>query len=271
MTPRADRIAEYLEWLSCTRAPRTCEQYGNWLRQFERGWGFPHMATPEEVEAFVFGGQTVATRRSRRDATRSFYRWCVRKGLRKDDPTVGLDDLGVLPRRVPKPVDSDALRKVLDCPEVSQRTKALILLGAYAGLRTIEMSRLEWADVNLLRHSLRVTGKGDVTRTLPLHPEVAAALSVLPHKSFTVFGAAGRGAVSPSSLGARIRAGFKQVEVTASAHQLRHWFATEMLRTTCNLRLVQELLGHASILSTQIYTRVDTEGSYADVAALRAG
>ena len=206
------------------------------------------------------------------------------------------DDI-VAPRRrpgLPKPLTAVELAHALNPAHFGRtyahrRLRALLLLGAFEGLRAQEMAGLFAEDVDTVNGQLRVRrGKGGKQRMLPLHPDVQEALETLPlPRSGPIFrcecwggGNVRHGGGYPVNGGQPIKpwnvshivgSYLQSIGIKASCHCLRHTFATMIYQSTQDLRLTQELLGHSSVATTQIYAACDTEKKAPAVLALRVG
>lgn len=205
------------------------------------------------VERFVDErGRCSSARYGEISTLHMFYRWAMREGLTRHDPTA-LVERPRIRTYLPRPIHDTDLAVALALSDGP--IHAAIVLAATGGLRCIELCRLRWTDVTPT--SLRLHGKGDKTRVVPLHPDGRDALErldrpddwVLPWREDT-HGTGGRASRA-------INAFLHGVGVDASAHQLRHWCATKALAASGDLRAVQELLGHASPATTSIYAALD--------------
>ncbi len=206
---------------------------------------------------------------------RAFFALRVRRGQRTDDPTALLDP-PKLPRSLPKALGEREIEALLAAPDVSTplglRDRAMLELMYAAGLRVSELVGLPATAVNLRQGVLRVTGKGGKDRLVPLGEEAQHWLQRYLAESRPVL--AGRrapatlfldaGAEPPSrqafwSLVKRHAAAAGIDPARISPHGLRHSFATHLLNHGADLRVLQMLLGHASLSTTQIYTLVARE------------
>ena len=217
------------------------------------------------------GSATVARRIA---AVRCFANWAVRQSLLTSDPTLRLQTPRVKPD-LPKVADSqrlaealDAMARVADDP-VSVRDLALLELLYGSGLRVSEVCSVDVDDVDLGRRTIRVMGKGAKERVVPMTPASVRAvqrwLSVREDLAD-----AGQQALLVGARGGRldVRVARRTVHEATSAfpglpdmapHGLRHSMASHVLEGGADLRYVQQLLGHASLSSTQIYTHVSAE------------
>lgn len=220
----------------------------------------PLTATPDQIAHFLATRPGRAWSRSGYLSTiRGFHRWLYRTGRRQDDPTELLPTIRT-PRPVPHPVPEDVLAEALRWadPEV----RLMLLLGAYAGLRRSEIAKVHRDDV--ADGMLTVTGKGKVTRRVPIHPLLAEPLAGLTGWAFPSHRNIGEH-LSAYTVGQRI--------ATAlgggwTAHSLRHRAATQWYAARRDLRAVQQLLGHASPTTTAGYVGLDDHAMRATVNAV---
>jgi integrase/recombinase XerD len=204
-------------------------------------------------------------------AVRSFHRFLVREGLTERDPSSDVSRPRV-PRALPHPLTRDEVGRVLDAPTdgsaAGLRDRALLEVLYGSGLRVSEATGLDVDDVDVPDGSLRVLGKGGREREVPVGRFARAALErYLTGGRPSLVSAASRGALFLNTRGgrltrqsvARLVAGYAHaagIERRVSPHDLRHSFATHLLEGGADVRVVQELLGHASVATTQVYTLV---------------
>jgi site-specific recombinase XerD len=184
---------------------------------------------------------------------RQFYKWVVREGHRPDNPIERLDPPKVAPNK-PRPLPDQYLHAMWALAGAKER--AWIALGLYCGLRASEAVAVSVEDI-VDGPSLRVCGKGGRTRIVPLRPEVMDALQAVGWpRAGRFFPNAGRKTASVC-IGKLLR----QVGCPPlySFHSLRHRYGTELYKASRDIRLVQELLGHASLQTTQAYVSFDDE------------
>ena len=210
---------------------------------------------------------------------RSFFRFLDRRGL-AHNASIGAIQTPRLPRSVPKALSERDMDDLLDAPSEQERAPwldlrdaAVLLLLYGAGLRIGEALSLSKGTVEGLlkagQDTLAVTGKGNKTRLVPLLPQALEALVAYrdacpylparrPDEAFFV-GARG-GALDPAIVQKRVREIRRGLGLADSVtpHALRHSFATHLLGAGGDLRTIQELLGHASLSTTQRYTDVDS-------------
>jgi integrase/recombinase XerC len=201
---------------------------------------------------------------------RGFYRYLARDHGYRDNPCVGMR-APKAPRRLPNALSPDEARRLLETKPadamLAMRDKAMFELLYSSGLRLAELIRLAPTDVNYDDATVRVTGKGSKTRIVPVGSHAIAALEawlearaqIRAIQSDALFvNRAGRRLTSRSvQLRLKAWALKRGVPTRVHPHVLRHSFASHVLQSSGDLRAVQEMLGHASISSTQVYTHLD--------------
>lgn len=204
----------------------------------------------------------------------TFYEWARAEGLIETNPAADIRRPRV-PRLVPRPIDSDDLERAYEGARGRPRLRATLALAAYEGLRCLELSELNREDILDTRNPpviVVTNGKGATQRIVPLHPEALAALNALPlPESGPVLRGLKGERLSSSAIGKQVRLYFHRIGVEASAHRLRHWFATETYAQTKDLRLTQALLGHASPSTTAGYVGYSADDAATAVAGLSIG
>jgi integrase/recombinase XerC len=205
-------------------------------------------------------------------AWRGWFRWLVRQHGFKANPLVGLR-APKAKRGLPKALSVEAAQQLLDGEQGGAadlvRDRAMFELLYSSGLRLAELVALDVDDGRLdLRHAeVTVTGKGAKTRSVPIGAKAREALKAwidqrqgiaAPGEKALFVGARGR-RISPAVVGARLAAWARRRGLAGRVHphMLRHSFASHVLQSSQDLRAVQEMLGHASISTTQVYTHLD--------------
>ena len=217
-------------------------------------------AGPAEVQGFLDSRphlRTPSARATYLSWLRSFCRWAYSEGITSADPTMKIE-APMIPRAIAHPISEADLNLALrESP--NPRMTAWLMLGAKAGFRCKEMAGLQVEDLN--REStplhLKVSNpKGHSERIVPAHADVVAALEAygMPAYGSVFVGGFGARFISPGYVSSQISGYFRSLGIHAVAHSLRHRFGSRMYALTKDLRLVQELLGHASPATTQIYT-----------------
>ena len=205
-----------------------------------------------------------ATRSSVRASLRSFYKWAHGEGLRADDPTTRTRPVK-LPDRTIKEAPMEAIEAALGRAEPLDRLA--IGLAAFGGLRRAEIARLHAGDIDLDRGMLTVLGKGSKTRFVPIHPRLRPGLVDAVERGGYVFPEGGDGMKGVERMGKRLS---RLLPGKWTAHSLRHAFASNVYRSSKDIRAVQQLLGHSSISTTEIYTRISEDDLRAAVGAWSA-
>ena len=275
--PTRDREVEgFLALLAARRAPRTVEAYGRDLLALADWLGrSPAAATTEELERYVAhlraSGLAAATIARKAAAARSFYRHLVLLGARADNPAADV----ALPRRtrrLPRTLSPSEAERLVEAAagtaprDLRDRALAELLYGA--GLRVSEAVGLERAGVDLERRLVRCFGKGSKERVVPLGREAADALQRYLARGRPYLDRRGRPELFLNARGGALtRSGafliLRRLAETAGLepervhpHLLRHSFATHLLEGGADLRSVQEMLGHADLATTELYTHV---------------
>jgi integrase/recombinase XerD len=205
---------------------------------------------------------------------RRFYRHALRENLIKQDPTLQIES-PKLPRSLPKSLNEQEVEDLLNAPDVSQpiglRDRAMLELLYASGLRVSELVTVKVNEVSTQDGVVRVTGKGNKTRLVPMGEEAAdwidkylkqARPDILQKRmSDAMFVTSRADAMTRQAFWYLIKryAIVAGISKHMSPHVLRHAFATHLLNHGADLRVVQMLLGHADISTTQIYTHVARE------------
>jgi integrase/recombinase XerC len=198
---------------------------------------------------------------------RSLFRQLTREGLLAHDPLAGVRGPKVH-RKLPQVLDVDEATALVEGDgnddALGVRDRAMLELFYSSGLRLSELTGLRWLDLDLDAGEVRVLGKGQKTRIVPVGRHAVTALRALGNAEgrapdAPVFRGRHGAPISPRTVQARLkllalRQGFAK---RVHPHLLRHTFASHMLESSGDLRAVQELLGHADIATTQIYTHLD--------------
>ena len=283
-------VEEFLSWMVAEkgRAPNTIAAYRRDLTGYcgwlERRGATPLAVTQRQLVDFVgerrASGAATSSIARQIAAVRMFHRYLAVEGLRGDDPAADLEGVRV-PAGIPKPLTEDQVTSLLDAVVVTEpvhrRDLALLELLYATGARISEAVGLSIGEIDLDHRLVRLYGKGSKERIVPFGSTAAAALEewfspsgrahLVPDRWRTRDDAE---AVFLNTRGARLsrqaawlvvkkygaRAGIAD---QLSPHVLRHSCATHLLDHGADLRVVQEMLGHASISTTQIYTKVSQE------------
>jgi integrase/recombinase XerC len=280
-------LDQFLAYLSVSRnaAPNTCKSYAEDVTQFIEHLDGLGISDPSGITASVVRGfigcrpeLSRATRARRVAALRSFFSFLVQRGILKDSPASGLRTPKQA-QRLPKYLRTDEVATLMAAPKsvcaderLALRDAALLEMLYASGIRVGELVDLDLADLDLDQSIATVIGKGDKQRIVLLGEKARAAAEEYLQRGRPrlVQGAHPCRALFVNNRGARlsdrgVRKLFDKYCLYASAtlkitpHVLRHSFATHLLAGGADLRVVQELLGHASVATTQIYTHVTPE------------
>jgi integrase/recombinase XerD len=195
--------------------------------------------------AFLAGLPSSGTRYTYYVALKAWFRFLVMMDVRADDPMVKVPRPKA-PRGMPRPVSPQSVH---DCLAIvnRRRTRAMFVLAVAAGLRVHEIAKVRGEDVD--DALLHVAGKGGRRRSIPVHPMLAAEAARMPRRGlwFPSYQDSSR-PVTPGNVSKVLGGLMSRAGVAGTPHALRHFFATEALRSSGgNLRVVQHLLGHASV------------------------
>lgn len=202
-------------------------------------------------------------------AFRSCFRFLLQEGQISANPAAGIQAPRAA-RKLPDTLDVDLVKRLVEIPGDSpliRRDRAILELFYSSGLRLAELVGLDLDRIDLADATVEVTGKGNKTRRVPLGRHAVSALQdwlrVRPQlagaEETAMFVSRQGRRLSPRSVQTRLRhwAVRQGIDVRVHPHLLRHSFASHMLESSQDLRAVQELLGHADIATTQIYTHLD--------------
>jgi integrase/recombinase XerC len=295
MSERQSVITDYLSYLSAVRglSPRTLEAYGDDLGKFANYCGNhgiePEKADSHQVRGFIadlsFERASASSVNRRLSSIRGFYRWLTRFRGRIDNPCDGGPG-GIIrnvktPQVLPSLLWEDEMADFADLPDEKKmlwpaRDKAMILAMYSAGLRISELVSLNMKSLNANMESARITGKGGKERMVFFSEEARAAVNdYLPERDARIRmaglkAADLKGALFISARGRPVsvpgvRWIIRQYALVSGLgknihpHSFRHSFATHLVNAGCDVRVVQEMLGHARLSTTQRYSHVSVE------------
>jgi integrase/recombinase XerD len=279
-------VADFLAYLAVERgaSPNTISAYRHDLAAYaatlaSRGVSDPGSVSREDVAAHVAhlraAGLAPSTAERKVSAIKSFHRFLVREAITENHPTARLP-LPKVPERLPDVISTDDAARLLSQPypdgPTGLRDRAIIEVLYGCGLRVSELVGLDLGDLDTGEGFVRVLGKGGKERMVPLSGMAASALDAYLRvgrpklhlkkssrgvDALAVFVNARGGRISRQAVFALVRTYGRRVGVELHPHTLRHSFATHMLEGGADLRSLQEMLGHADLATTQIYTHVD--------------
>ena len=218
-------------------------------------------ATPHQLRSHL-GRDTVTpgTKRTERNALVAFYRFALEDGYRSDDPSLKLPPVHV-PKGEPRPFTREQIDAMLNSGAYA-RTRTMIILGYYQGFRVSQIARVRGDDIDPMTNTIRTISKGGQERRLPVHPIVAQVARQMPAGWwFPARNGAdkpiGGASVTDLITKAKKRAGITDPRLTP--HSLRHSFGSDLVEQGVDIRVVQELMLHEDLSTTQIYTRVSAK------------
>ncbi len=277
--PASNFGKDYLEYLRTVRrlSPHTLKNYAIDLAQLDtycrREQLSPTALSSDQVRMFAAwlhrSGLSARTIQRRLSAVRSYFAYLLKNGEVHKNPALDVQ-APKGKKRLPATLDVDQIARLLDFQDdepLASRDRAILELFYSSGLRLAEIVDLHVTDLDLPDRAVRVTGKGSKTRILPVGKKAIVALqrwlkdrgrfaaTESPHLFVSQRGYA----LSPRSVQQRVLHWAKRqgIDQRVHPHLLRHSFATHMLESSRDLRAVQELLGHADISTTQVYTHLD--------------
>ena len=274
MNPR-EAVEAFLRHFSAERAPsvHTMAAYRRDLEKLLRFMEAEGLAnfdalSPDRLRGMIArehrGGLQPNSIQRLLSACRTLFRYLTREGQLAHDPAAAVRGPKVR-RKLPQVLDADEAKELVETNlggTLAPRDSAMMELFYSSGLRLSELTGLRWGDLDLEDGQVRVLGKGSKTRILPVGRFAISAL-----KGLAALGGAGpeqpvfkgRGGAPISARAVQMRLAKLSSGQTKRVHphMLRHTFASHMLESSGDLRSVQELLGHADIATTQIYTHLD--------------
>ena len=198
----------------------------------------------------------------------SYAKWLILTGQRTDMPLLGMPRPKVS-KRPPRPVSPDDLAKLLG-QAGNARVRMMILLGAFQGLRVHEIAKVHTRDLDMYERSMEVSGKGGKVALLPLHDEILKAMDTMPDKGYWFESSANPGQpIQAGSVSKAVSKVMRLAGVPGTPHALRHFFGTQLVRSGVNLRVVQELMRHSTVATTEHYIQVQATEMRTALAELR--
>jgi len=289
MTEMNGIVQEYLSYLASVKgcSERTVESYRNDLSRYANYCAnneiVPEKAAPYEVQSFIadLSAENMAASSVNRylSTIRGFYRYLIRFEKRKDNPCSNLRNVKT-PARLPSVLWEDEMADFASLPETTgilwpERDKALILAMYSAGLRISEVVSLAMENISSSLDEAKITGKGGRQRYVFFSDQAKdAIIEYLPQRASRLImndKNEKKGSLFISRRGNAISVPGVRWIITRYAdqfgapgknihpHALRHSFATHLVNSGCDVRVVQEMLGHSSISTTQRYTHISLE------------
>lgn len=259
--------------LSQRLAATTIRNRESLLRGTQRSIGGSLLeATPHQLRTHLGRkGVSPGTARTERGALRAFYEFALEEGYRTDNPGMRLPVVKV-PRGEPRPFTREQIEALLTSGAY-HRTRMMILLGYYQGFRVSQIARVRGDDIDWMTHTIRTVSKGGKERRLPLSPIIAQVARQMPAGWWFPARSGSDAPIGGASVTdlitkAKKRAGITDAKLTP--HSLRHSFGTDLVEGGVDIRVVQELLLHEDLSTTQIYTGVSRRRKEEGIRTLRA-
>ena len=257
-------------------SPNTVASYCSDVSGFLQEYGSdPVKANTEDVISYLSSRAEELSKRSQArvlSALRSFFDWTVLEGLRKDNPCDNVDS-PKLGRYLPAVLSIEEVDRIISSVDCSSpkglRDRAILETLYGSGLRVSEAAGLRISDIYLKERFLRIIGKGDKQRIVPIGGSEAQAMEAYLEARPAPAGPEFDDILFLNRFGKSLSrvSMFKMIKEQAvlagifkdiSPHTFRHSFATHLIENGADLRAVQEMLGHESILTTEIYTHIDS-------------
>ena len=267
-------------WMERGLSENTLQAYKSDLYNFAKWLDKKNLGITQvqgtEILAYLAeqGTRSARTSARRLSSLRRLYEYLVREGVMKHDPAVNVESPR-LGRPLPKSLTEDEVEALINAPDVSTilglRDRAMLEVLYATGLRVSELVGLRLGQLNMRQGVIRVVGKGNKERLVPLGEEAISWLEKYQREArMSLFAGDASDVLFPSKRGRMMTrqtfwhalkryALIAGVKKSLSPHILRHAFATHLLNHGADLRVVQMLLGHSDISTTQIYTHIARE------------
>jgi integrase/recombinase XerC len=268
----AQLAADFISYVGSMKSAATARAYGSDLNQFLNCMAESETFSPELIRTYLREYSTTPTTRARKlSALRSFSKYLMRRGEITQDPTLVIDS-PIKKKPLPKVLNNTQIVSMLDQPHPSknpERDNAILELLYSGGLRASELATLKLHQLDLTNLLVHVRGKGSKDRVCVIGPTCADVIrtylktrtqETLGPKS-PVFLGTKNSAITTRTVQniVKRRAIANGVTSETSPHTLRHSFATHLLDGGADLKAVQQLLGHESLTTTQVYTHISVE------------
>ena len=227
----------------------------------------PAALTPQAISTWLATLPSATTKNAYFTVLRAWSKWLIQSDHRTDDPTTRVPRPKT-PAGHPRPVTDAQLDAVLALP-LHQDTRTKIILAAYAGMRVHEIAKIKGEDISPVAGTITITGKGGRTDLLPAHQLILQQASNYPRRGLWFPSPKDPAVpVRAKTVSAVISQAFDRADAPATAHQLRHYFATSLLRAGADSRVVQSLMRHESLATTGRYLAVDVDQQRAALSGL---
>lgn len=241
----------------------------------------PELASPEDIATFIFQEGEISERSQARklSSLRSFFNWMVIEGMMKDNPCDRVDT-PKLGKYLPDVLSIEEVESIIYSIDTSswqgKRDRAIVETLYGCGLRVSEAVNLKISNLYFKEGFIRVIGKGDKERLVPVGEMAVSAISDYMAVRPVPADSASEDSIFLNRFGKTLsrvsmftmikrQALIADVRKEISPHTFRHSFATHLIENGADLRIVQEMLGHESIVTTEIYTHIDSETWQSDI------
>lgn len=254
---------EYGAWLaSWSPSKRTVTARRSLARKMLREWGLDGF-TSDGIQVWL-SGYTGWSRSTYYGHMRDFCAWMVAAGYLETDPMIDVRPPR-RPKSVPRPLPESDVVRVIEAARDDER--AWVLLALLAGLRAHEIAKIHGRDVT--QTHIYVDGKGGIRSAIPTHPDLWLLAQEYPRADYW-FPGSDEGHLTANTISRRISILFQSLGLTGSIHRCRHTYGTRLLRAGVNIRVVQQLMRHASLATTEAYTAVSDDEMTAAIGLLTA-
>lgn len=223
------------------------------------------LVVPDDVSDFIVHrrqlGDSVTTTNRKLSAIKTFYKFMCNKKRMNHNPASAVEG-AKKPSRVPRPIDKEDVERILNAPD-NQRDKAMLYILYYTGARREEVSWIKVDDINFRRGYILLRGKGNKERIVPIHKKALNEIHKLlkEHDSEWLFPSRKTGNhISKRQVNDIVKKWAEKVGVDwVTPHKFRHSFCSHLYQSGADIKAIQDMAGHASSETTQIYTKVDNE------------
>ncbi|NVO10984.1 MAG: tyrosine-type recombinase/integrase [Bacteroidales bacterium] len=279
-------LASFLKYLKVEKgySAHTVRSYGDDVRQFlfycgldpemDHPWKLTHRQVRYWLSSIISQGLTPRSANRKLSSLRAFYRYMLREGIVKTNPLIRITP-PKSGKRLPTFVGQSEMNSLLE-PEhfkddyIGARNRLILGLLYYTGIRLSEVVGMTVDKIDFSSHSLKVIGKGNKERILPIHPELEKLISLylsmrdeinLNKVEKSLFLTEKGKPIYPKLVYRIVKSNLSKVTTLEkkSPHVLRHTFATHLLNNGAELNAIKELLGHANLSATQVYTHSSFE------------
>lgn len=242
-------VNEYAAWLrSWSPSKKTVDARRSLAANRLRAWGLTGF-TATNIQEWL-SGFTGWSRATYYSHLRDLCAWMVAAGYLTEDPMEGVRK-PKRPKPVPRPLTETEVVRVLS--EARGEVRDWVLLALLSGLRAHEIAKIRGEDVS--ETHIYVDGKGGVRAALPTHPDLWTMAQRYPSRGYW-FPGSDDGHVRPNAISIQVGKLFRSLGVSGSIHRCRHVYGTRLLKQGAHIRVVQQLMRHASLATTEVYTQV---------------